>query len=131
MPPTQDRICEIRSTDPETAPADSLRGLIFAKKEELDVAVVNVGMNGVHASASRFEALAEFGDQCGQLEQLLADSLQSVGGQIGQILVKQGDLDEPTLQQALARQAGMEMTDLSSVEFTEDLLRELRSLGIR
>jgi len=45
------------------------------------------------------------------------------GGQIGQILVRQGNLDEATLQQGLARQAGMEMFDLSTVSFDEDLLR--------
>lgn len=46
-------------TDPATAPADSLRGQVLAKKKELGVDVVNVGLNGIHASASRFEALAE------------------------------------------------------------------------
>lgn len=47
-------------TDPATAPADSLRGLIAAKWKELGMKEpCNVGDNGVHASASPFEALAE------------------------------------------------------------------------
>jgi len=47
-------------TDPATAPAESLRGLIFAKWKELDLkSEPNTGDNGVHASASPFEALAE------------------------------------------------------------------------
>lgn len=47
-------------TDPATAPADSLRGMILAKWKELDLkAEPNTGDNGVHASASPFEALSE------------------------------------------------------------------------
>eukprot|EP00444_Apocalathium_aciculiferum_P051237 CAMPEP_0183516848 /NCGR_PEP_ID=MMETSP0371-20130417/14483_1 /TAXON_ID=268820 /ORGANISM="Peridinium aciculiferum, Strain PAER-2" /LENGTH=401 /DNA_ID=CAMNT_0025714643 /DNA_START=70 /DNA_END=1275 /DNA_ORIENTATION=+ len=47
-------------TDPATAPADSLRGGIFAKWKELGLtSEPDVGDNGVHASASPFEALAE------------------------------------------------------------------------
>jgi nucleoside diphosphate kinase len=47
-------------TDPETAPADSLRGQILAKWEELGLkAKPDVGDNGMHASASPFEALSE------------------------------------------------------------------------
>eukprot|EP01108_Squamamoeba_japonica_P009263 TRINITY_DN856_c0_g1_i1.p1 TRINITY_DN856_c0_g1~~TRINITY_DN856_c0_g1_i1.p1 ORF type:complete len:352 (-),score=151.13 TRINITY_DN856_c0_g1_i1:32-1045(-) len=47
-------------TDPSDAPADSLRGQILANWETLGLtAVPNVGDNGVHASASPFEALAE------------------------------------------------------------------------
>jgi hypothetical protein len=47
-------------TDPEQAPADSLRGLILNHWEILDLGYKpNVGDNGVHASASPFEALAE------------------------------------------------------------------------
>jgi len=47
-------------TDPATAPADSLRGQINAKWKELGLAAApNTGDNGVHASASPFEGLAE------------------------------------------------------------------------
>eukprot|EP00617_Octactis_speculum_P003645 CAMPEP_0185793698 /NCGR_PEP_ID=MMETSP1174-20130828/159612_1 /TAXON_ID=35687 /ORGANISM="Dictyocha speculum, Strain CCMP1381" /LENGTH=641 /DNA_ID=CAMNT_0028488869 /DNA_START=22 /DNA_END=1947 /DNA_ORIENTATION=- len=47
-------------TDPADAPADSLRGLVNAKWEALGLASApDVGDNGVHASASPFEALAE------------------------------------------------------------------------
>jgi nucleoside diphosphate kinase len=47
-------------TDPATAPDDSVRGLIYHKWEELGLkSQPNVGDNGVHASASPFEALAE------------------------------------------------------------------------
>eukprot|EP00038_Savillea_parva_P016755 m.17919 g.17919 ORF g.17919 m.17919 type:complete len:320 (-) comp3548_c0_seq1:1202-2161(-) len=48
-------------TDPADAPADSLRGIIMAQWKELGLeAEPNTGDNGVHASASPFEALAEF-----------------------------------------------------------------------
>ena len=47
------------------------------------------------------------------------------GGQIGQILVRLGHLDEATLQQGLARQAGLDMFDLSSVQFTPELLESV------
>lgn len=47
-------------TDPEDAPADSLRGLICNDWKKLGLSYrPNVGDNGVHASASPFEALAE------------------------------------------------------------------------
>merc|ERR1712060_225144 len=47
-------------TDPADAPADSLRGMVAAKWEELGLkAACNTGDNAVHASASPFEALAE------------------------------------------------------------------------
>jgi len=47
-------------TDPKEAPADSLRGKILADWQGLGLkAEPNVGDNGVHASASPFEALAE------------------------------------------------------------------------
>ena len=47
-------------TDPAEAPADSIRGLVAAQWKELGLAApCNVGDNGVHASASPFEALAE------------------------------------------------------------------------
>ena len=47
-------------TDPAAAPADSLRGKINSDWEALGLAAPpNVGDNGVHASASPFEGLAE------------------------------------------------------------------------
>merc|ERR1712113_1286211 len=47
-------------TDPAEAPKDSLRGEILAKWEELGLkSMPNVGDNGMHASASPFEAFAE------------------------------------------------------------------------
>lgn len=47
-------------TDPKNAPADSLRGLVFAKWAELGLAKEpDVGLNGIHGSASPFEAMAE------------------------------------------------------------------------
>mmetsp|Transcript_6004 Transcript_6004/g.11431 ORF Transcript_6004/g.11431 Transcript_6004/m.11431 type:complete len:383 (+) Transcript_6004:123-1271(+) len=47
-------------TDPADAPADSCRGAIMAKWKELDLkSEPNTGDNGVHASASPFEAFAE------------------------------------------------------------------------
>lgn len=57
-------------TDPADAPKDSLRGQIMAKWKELGLSSEpNTGDNGVHASASPFEALAEkmnwLGVECG------------------------------------------------------------------
>lgn len=47
-------------TDPAAAPADSLRGKILSDWKNLGLGYQpNVGDNGVHASASPFEALAE------------------------------------------------------------------------
>jgi type IV pilus assembly protein PilB len=57
----------------------------------------------------------------GMIQEALAVQ-RAEGGQIGQILVRLGHLDDTTLQQGLARQAGMEMTDLSSVDLDPDLV---------
>lgn len=47
-------------TEPSEAPADSLRGKIFADWQALGLETPpNTGDNGVHASASPFEGLAE------------------------------------------------------------------------
>jgi nucleoside diphosphate kinase len=47
-------------TDPASAPADSLRGIVNADWEKLGLAApCNTGDNAVHASASPFEGLAE------------------------------------------------------------------------
>jgi nucleoside diphosphate kinase len=47
-------------TDPAAAPADALRGIILADWESLGLkSVPDTGDNGVHASASPFEALCE------------------------------------------------------------------------
>merc|ERR1711953_1168684 len=47
-------------TDPKEAPADSLRGKILNDWKALGLkSEPNVGDNGVHASASPFEAMAE------------------------------------------------------------------------
>ena len=47
-------------TDPADAPTDSLRGMILANWEGLGLKEIpNTGDNGVHASASPFEGLAE------------------------------------------------------------------------
>merc|ERR1712060_621849 len=50
----------IGPTDPSQAPEGSCRGLIMSKWEELGLTEApNKGDNGVHASASAFEGLAE------------------------------------------------------------------------
>jgi nucleoside diphosphate kinase len=47
-------------TDPAAAPADSIRGLIYSDWKKLGLSgEPNTGDNGVHASASPFEGLAE------------------------------------------------------------------------
>jgi nucleoside diphosphate kinase len=58
-------------TDPKEAPKDSLRGEILANWKDLGLATEpNVGDNGVHASASPFEGVAErlnwLGKRCNQ-----------------------------------------------------------------
>lgn len=47
------------------------------------------------------------------------------GGQIGQILIQLGHLDDRNLQLALARQAGLETVDLSTIQFTPDLIERI------
>lgn len=54
-------------TDPATAPEDSVRGAIYKDWKALGLASQpNVGDNGVHASASPFEGLAERANWLGQ-----------------------------------------------------------------
>jgi hypothetical protein len=54
-------------TDPADAPTDSLRGIIMADWKKLGLASEpNTGDNGVHASASPFEATAELNNWLSQ-----------------------------------------------------------------
>jgi len=54
-------------TNPAEAPAESLRGLVYSKWEELGLeAKPDTGDNAVHASASPFEGLAERANWLGQ-----------------------------------------------------------------
>merc|ERR1711934_741244 len=54
-------------TDPTEAPVDSVRGMIYAKWEELGLkAQPDVGDNGMHGSASPFEAFAELVNWTGE-----------------------------------------------------------------
>lgn len=54
-------------TDPSQAPADSLRGQVFARWEELGLPKKpNTGDNGLHGSASPFEAMAEVENWCNE-----------------------------------------------------------------
>mmetsp|Transcript_112793 Transcript_112793/g.217247 ORF Transcript_112793/g.217247 Transcript_112793/m.217247 type:complete len:498 (+) Transcript_112793:51-1544(+) len=47
-------------TDPSTAPPDSIRGMLYANWQALEItALPNTGTNGVHASASPMEGLYE------------------------------------------------------------------------
>jgi nucleoside diphosphate kinase len=58
-------------TDPAAAPADSLRGQIFKDWTALGLSSEpNIGDNGIHASASPFEALAE---RCNWLSAILEE----------------------------------------------------------
>jgi nucleoside diphosphate kinase len=69
-------------TDPATAPQDSLRGMIFAKWQEYGLsAEPNTGDNGVHASASPFEGLAERLNWLGE---------KADRDKFGQVLLKSG-----------------------------------------
>lgn len=60
----------------------------------------------------------------GMVQEALAIQREQ-GGQIGQILIKNGHLTDADLQMALARQAGIEMVDLQQVQFTPELLERV------
>jgi len=81
-------------TDPADAPADSMRGLIYSKWQALGLASQpNVGLNGVHASASPFEALAERMNWLGvsMKDDEFAQSLVSAG--ISEATIKEWSVD--------------------------------------
>ena len=60
----------------------------------------------------------------GMIQEALAIQ-KAEGGQIGQILIRQGNLQDKDLQIALARQAGLEMIDLNTIKFTPELLERI------
>ena len=60
----------------------------------------------------------------GMIQEALGEQREK-GGQIGQILIRLGHINEAQLQQGLARQAGLEMTDLSSINLTQELLQRI------
>ena len=85
-------------TDPTEAPADSLRGQIFSKWEALGLkAVPDVGDNGVHASASPFEALAERNNWLGK--SIADDSFGAalIGAGISQATIEAWSVDPQVL----------------------------------
>src|SRR5882724_1495602 len=47
------------STNPATAPPESIRGALFARKQELGLDEVSAGANGVHVSAGPVEGMVE------------------------------------------------------------------------
>merc|ERR1712232_1410154 len=118
-------------TDPVEAPADSLRGQILAKWQELGLeAEPNVGDNGMHASASPFEAFAERNnwlsmpikqDQFGK--QLLAVGLQEP-------LIKAWSVD-PQVTIAAGKQGSIfdQLEDLDSAECLSKLT-QLASMNL-
>jgi len=53
-------------TDPSEAEKDSIRGLLYAQWEKLGLSQKpGIGSNGIHGSASAFEALIEQMNWCG------------------------------------------------------------------
>ena len=60
----------------------------------------------------------------GQIQEALQTQKKD-GGQIGQILVRQGHIDESQLQMALGTQSGMEVIDLSTLEPQKDAIAKV------
>jgi len=81
-------------TDPAAAPADSLRGTIFKDWKDLGLAgEPNTGDNGMHASASPFEGLAE---RANWLEKPLKDDIfgkQLLGAGMSEAMIKDWSVD--------------------------------------
>jgi len=81
-------------TDPAQAPADSLRGMILANYKDYGLATEpNTGDNGMHASASPFEGLAE---RANWLEANLADDSfgkQLLAGGMTEAMIKEWSVD--------------------------------------
>jgi len=116
-------------TDPADAPADSLRGQILAQWKELGLKEEpNVGDNGMHASASPFEAFAERNnwlsaavkdDQFGSLmlsngipEKMIKawsvdPQVKLEGGKQGSIFDQLEDLDASACLQKIAELSGL------------------------
>jgi len=81
-------------TDPAAAPADSLRGIIYKDWEALGLkGQPNTGDNGMHASASPFEGLAE---RANWLEKPLAGDIfgkQLLDGGMAEAMIKDWAVD--------------------------------------
>lgn len=81
-------------TDPAEAPKDSLRGKIYADWKNLGLkAEPNVGDNGVHASASPFEALAELNNWCGMALKDVGFGRDMVAAGISEATIKDWSVD--------------------------------------
>jgi len=81
-------------TDPADAPADSLRGIVMKDWEALGLKEVpNVGDNGVHASASPFEAMAERNNWLEMPLEKDAFGVALVGAGVSEEWIKAGCVD--------------------------------------
>merc|ERR1740117_1489863 len=117
-------------TDPADAPKDSLRGEVLAKWQELGLASEpNVGDNGMHASASPFEALAERNNWLGvpMEEDPFGAKLRSAGVSLDWI--KAGCVD-PQVKQDASGKMGSLFDAVEDTDFAEccQKLKELSEL---
>merc|ERR1711934_305853 len=88
-------------TDPVEAPADSVRGMIYAKWEELGLkAQPDVGDNGMHGSASPFEAMAELCNWTGSEVEKESFGAAMLGAGISAETIKAWSVDPQVLVEA-------------------------------
>eukprot|EP01052_Picozoa_sp_SAG31_P011915 SAG31_NODE_686_length_12815_cov_5.367175_8_plen_771_part_00 len=86
-------------TDPAEAPADSARGMILAQWKELGLTEEpNTGLNGVHASASPFEAMAEINNWLQTPISDIAYGQELLNAGLTDALIKEWSIDPQVVQ---------------------------------
>ena len=109
-------------TDPASAPADSLRGLVNADWEKLGLkAPCNTGDNAVHASASPFEGLAERTNWLASEYTIATDPFGSklLAEGLSESMVKEWCVDPQVKLDAEGAKKGSIFDQLEDMDFTE------------
>lgn len=116
-------------TDPADAPTDSMRGLFYSNWSKLGLASQpNVGENGVHASASPFEALAERMNWLGAKVSEDAFAQELVAAGIDEATIKEWSVDPVVTYGAESQPIKMSLFD--SLEDTDSDMCLARAMMI-
>jgi hypothetical protein len=107
------------ATNPTKAPADSIRGTLLRRKEELGLAEVNTGANGVHVSAGPVEGMVEITRFMSDFDQERGIAFAQTN--MGRLLSANGLPAQSIAYLATNPTVAIDGVDISVFDYTEEL----------